>query len=111
MQLPSVRLMKLRLRFVILFVVAIMAFPQKSPAPVVFKSGTGVHYSAPGEEDVSGNAQELARIGEEAAQRGNLTRAIKAYKKILSRYGHDHLAAEASFRIGQLQEQRQDYLR
>jgi len=103
--------MKLRLRFVILFVVAIVAFPQKSPAPVLFKSGSGVHYAAPGEEDVSGNAQELARIAEEATQRGNLNRAVKAYRKILSRYGHDHLAPEASFRIGQLQEQRQDYLR
>jgi outer membrane protein assembly factor BamD len=103
--------MNYRLRLVLLLLAAAVAFPERSPAPVVFQPGKGVKYNAPGEEEISGTAQELANIAEASAQKGNLKRAVKAYQKILKRYPRDRLAPEASFRIGQIQEQRQDYLR
>jgi outer membrane protein assembly factor BamD len=103
--------MKYRLRFILLLAAASLAFPQRSPAPVIFKPGKGVKYHAPGEEEINGTAQELATIAEKAEKNGDLKRAIKIYSKLLKRYRHDRLAPEASFRIGVLQEQRNDYLR
>lgn len=103
--------MRYRLCFIVLLGAAAVAFPERSPAPVVFQSGKGVKYTAPGEEEINGTAQELAAIGAKAAQEGNLKRGVKAYSKILKRYPRDRVAPEASFRIGQLQEQRRDYLR
>jgi outer membrane protein assembly factor BamD len=103
--------MRYKVRFAILLVAAAVAFPQRSPAPVVFQPGKGMKYNAPGEEEINGTAQELATTAETAAQKGSYKRAIKAYQTILKRYPRDRLAPEASFRIGQIQEQRHDYLR
>ena len=103
--------MKYRLRFILLLAAASLAFPERSPAPVVFKPREGVKYHAPGEEEINGTARELATIAETAATNGDLKRAIKVYSKLLRRYRHDVLAPEASFRVGELQEQRKDYLR
>ena len=103
--------MKYPLRFVILLAASAVAFPQRSPAPVVFQPGRGVEFHAPGEEEIHGTAEELAKMAETAVQQGNPKRAIKAYQKILKRYPRDRVAPEASFRIGQIQEQRHDYLR
>jgi outer membrane protein assembly factor BamD len=103
--------MKYRLRFILLLVAASLAFPERSPAPVVFKAGKGMKYHPPGEEEINGTAQELAAIAETAAKEGNSNRAIKAYSKILRRYPRDVRAPDASFRIGELQEQRQNYIR
>ena len=103
--------MKYPLRFAVLLLAAAVAFPQRSPAPVVFKPGKGTEYHPPGEEEIHGTAEELAKIAETAVQKGNLKRGVKAYQKILKRYPRDRMAPEASFRIGQIQEQRNDYLR
>ncbi len=103
--------MNYRLRLILLLVIASLSFPERSPAPVVFKAGKGVKYHPPGEEEISGTAQELNAKAEAAAKEGNLKTAVKIYSKILKRYRRDVLAPEASFRIGELQEQRHDYLR
>jgi outer membrane protein assembly factor BamD len=103
--------MKYGLRFFLLLAAASLAFPERSPAPVVFHPGKGAKYEAPGEEEVNGTAHELAVIGDTAVKEGNSKRAIKAYQKILKRYPHDVVAPEAALAVGQLQEQRQDYLR
>lgn len=97
--------MKYRLRFIFLLAAACLAFPERSPAPVVFKAGKGVKYQAPGEEEVSGTARELFDIAQEAEKNGRFKRAIKAYQKIVRRYPRDTLAPGAAFRTGQLQEQ------
>lgn len=103
--------MKYRLRCILLLVAVTMAFPERSPAPVVFQAGKGAKYYAPGEEEISGTAQELGAIAEAAASKGDLKRAAKIYQKLLKRYPRDVLAPKAAWRIGELQEQRGDYLR
>jgi outer membrane protein assembly factor BamD len=102
--------MQYRLRFILLLAAASLAFPERSPAPVVFQAGKGMKYHAPGEEEVNGTAQELAAIADAAVKQGDSKRAIKAYTKIVRRYPHDRTAPEASYRIGEIQEQRADYL-
>ena len=103
--------MKYRLRFILLLAAASLAFPERSPAPVVFKPGKGAKYHEPGEEEVNGTAQELSAMADSAVKDGNLKKAVKAYSKLLKRYPRDTLAPQASFRIGEIQEQRHDYLR
>lgn len=102
--------MNYRLRLILLLALACLAFPERSPAPVVFKPGTGARYHAPGEEEMNGTAQELSVAAEAAFQKGDLKRAVKLYSRITKRYPRDWNAPLASYRIGQIQEQRHDYL-
>jgi len=100
-----------RLRFVILLAAACLVFPQRSPAPVIFQSGKGVKYQAPGEEEVNATARELFERGQAAEKEGDYKRAIKSYQRIVRKYPKDTLAPGAAFRTGQLQEQRGTYFR
>ena len=78
--------MSYRLRFLLLLVAACMAFPERSPAPVVFRPSDKVHYRAPGEEEINGTANEMFAQAEAAANDGNRGRAIKIYKRLVKRY-------------------------
>ena len=103
--------MTYRVRFLLLFAAACVAFPERSPAPVIFKPGEKVHYNAPGEEEISGNANQLFSQAEAAAQNGDLKKAIKIYKHLVKKYPRSNVAPEATFRAAQLTEQRGDLIR
>src|SRR2546423_9916253 len=100
-----------RFRFIFLLVATSLAFPERSPAPVVFRPGDKVKYQAPGEEEISGNANELFNVAQTAEQNGSRGRAIKAYRKLVKRYPHSTLAAGALFRAAQLTEESGNALR
>ncbi len=102
--------MNYRLRLILVLALACLAFPERSPAPVVFKPGQGAKYHPPGEEEMNGTAQELSVEAEAAFQKGDLRRAVKIYQRITKRYSRDWNAPLASFRVGQIQEQRRDFL-
>lgn len=89
----------------------VAAFPVLTPAAVIFKPGEKARYVAPGEEEISGNAQELFQVAQAAENRGNLSRATKAYRAIVRKYPKDTLAAGAAYRYAQLEEQTGDYLK
>src|SRR5207253_5471123 len=80
-------------------------------ASIIFRPGEKVKYVAPGEEEVSGNAQHLYDIAQEAEKKGNTGRAIKAYLQLDRKYPHDTLAPSATYRAAQLIEQTHDYIR
>src|SRR6266446_119498 len=103
--------MSYRFRFLLLFAAACVAFPERIPAPVVFRPGAKVKYQAPGEEEISGNAQELFNIAETAEKNGNRRRAIKAYRKLVKKYPRSTLAPESSFRSAKLTEGSGDMMR
>lgn len=91
------------------FVAVILA--QAARAAVVFKSGEkGAKYVAPGEEEISGNAQQLFETAQKAEKRGNLKRAINAYKSLARRHPKDALAPGAAYRCSELLEQAHNYL-
>jgi outer membrane protein assembly factor BamD len=93
----------------ICFVAVILA--QAAGAAVVFKSGGKAgKYVAPGEEEINGNAQELFQAGQEAEKRGNLKRAISAYKSLVRKHPKDALAPGAAYRASELLEQDHNYL-
>lgn len=98
----------LRTLFVFIVLSGLLIGP--APASVVFKPGEKAKYVAPGEEEISGNAEELFHIGQEAEKNGNLKRAIRAYRTLVRKHPKDALAPGAGFRSAQLQEQTHDYL-
>jgi outer membrane protein assembly factor BamD len=103
--------MSYRVRLLLLFTVACVVFPERSPAPVVFRPGEKVKYRAPGEEEIIGNANELFSQAEAAAQNGDPKRAIKIYKRMVKRYPRSNMAPEATFRAAKLTEQEGDLLK
>jgi outer membrane protein assembly factor BamD len=94
-----------------LLLVGCVAFAQVCPAAVVFRPKDGAKYVAPGDEEMSGNAQELFQTAQAAENSGNRGRAIKAYRAIVRKYPNDALAASAAYRYGLLSEQAGDYLK
>jgi outer membrane protein assembly factor BamD len=102
--------MDLRVRVIVVFVGAWVAFPALMKAPVVFQPGDKSHYLAPGEEELSGSAQHLFDVAQEAERHGNVKRAISAYKSLVRHHPHDALAPGAVYRGSQLLEQMHKYL-
>ncbi len=103
--------MKFSLRLLLLPVLIWFASPGPLAGSVVFKPGEKAKYMAPGEEEMSGSAQELFSKGQEAEKTGNLKKAIKAYNILVRRHPHDTLAPGALYRMGQLQEQTKQFLK
>jgi outer membrane protein assembly factor BamD len=87
------------------------ATPGPAAGSVIFKPGEKAKYVAPGEEEMGGNAQELFSKAQEAEKNGDLGRAIKAYRTLVRRHPKDRLAPGSLYRMGQLQEQRHEYLK
>src|SRR3954463_5318172 len=101
--------MQFVIRAILVLTAAALLLPQSSNASVIFKPGQKPEYVAPGEEEMSGNAAELFKIGETAEKDGNPKRAIKAYRTLVKRHPKDALAPGALYRYAQLQEQVHDY--
>ena len=79
-------------------------------ASVIFKPGEKAHYKTPGEEEMSGTAQQLFDRAQEAERHGNLSAAIKAYRQIVRKHPKDTLAPGSCYRMAQLLEQTHKYL-
>ncbi len=103
--------MRSRSRFLILLALGALCFPERSPAPVVFRPGEKVKYRAPGEEEINGNAEALFSTGQAAERDGNRGRALKAYKTLVKKYPRSTLAAGALFRYGKLLEANGDLIK
>jgi outer membrane protein assembly factor BamD len=103
--------MKFCFRILIFPALVWCASPGPAAGSVIFKPGEKAKYLAPGEEEISGNAQELFSKAQEAEKNGDLRGAIKIYSRLVRRHPKDTLAPGALYRMGQLQEQRHDYLK
>ncbi len=78
---------------------------------MVFRPNEKVKYKAPGEEEISGNANQLFAQAEASERDGDRGRAIKIYKRLVKRYPRSDKAAEATFRVGRLMEQEGNLLK
>lgn len=103
--------MKYSLRILFFSALCWCAFAGLANGSVIFKPGEKAKYLAPGEEEVSGSAQELLAKAQAAEKEGDISGAIKAYRSLVRRHPHDHLAPGALWRMGQLLEQKHDYLK
>jgi len=102
------RSMRIRL-FII--VIGALCLADGGKASIVFRPGEKVKYVAPGEEEISGNAQQLLDKAQDAEKQGNFGRAIKAYTQLLRKYPKDTLAPAATYRAAQLLEFEGDYMK
>jgi outer membrane protein assembly factor BamD len=102
--------MDFRLRLLVLVVAGGLAFPGLNTASVIFKPGEKAKFVSPGEEEMSGGAEELFHRAQTAEKDGDLKRAIRAYKTLARRYPKDALAPGALCHAAELQERRLDYL-
>ena len=94
--------MKLRFLAPFLCLTIVLLCSQWSEAGIIFKPGEKMKYVPPGEEEMNGNAEELFHIGQVAEEKGNLKRAIKAYKTLGRRHPKDALAPGALYRAADL---------
>jgi outer membrane protein assembly factor BamD len=102
--------MKHSFRILFLPLLICLALSASTRGSVVFKPGEKAHYKTPGEDEMSGTAQQLFDRGQEAERKGDVGAAIKAYRTIVKKHPHDTLAAGACWRLGQVQEQNHKYL-
>ena len=103
--------MKYSFRILLLPALICLGLSQPAAGSVIFKPGEKAKYKTPGEEEMSGNAQELFSKAQEAEKNGNISRAIKAYRTLVRRHPKDTLAPGSLYRMAQLQEQIHDYLK
>ncbi len=88
----------------------IVALTQFASGAVVFRSGEKGKFVGPGEEEVSGNAEQLFEIAQDAEKKGNLHRAASAYRSLFHKHPKDALAPGAAYRYAELIEQMHSYL-
>jgi|SRR5437660_744439 len=100
----------MRLRLFII-VIGVLCLAGGGQASIIFRPGEKVKYVAPGEEEISGNAQQLFDKAQEAEKKGNIGRAIKAYNQLWRKHPKDTLAPSAVYREAQLLEQQHNYIR
>ena len=102
--------MKYSFRILCLPLLISLALAAPVGASVVFKPGEKAHYRTPGEDEMSGTAQQLFERAQAAERRGDLGGAMKAYRIIVKKHPRDTLAAGSCYRLAQLQEQTNKYL-
>src|SRR5438105_2799370 len=100
----------MRLRLLII-VIGALCLAGGGRASVIFRPGEKVKYVAPGEEEISGNAQQLFDKAQDAEKKGNFGRAIKAYNQLWRKHPKDTLAPAATYRAAQLLEFERDYIK
>src|SRR5437762_5518710 len=100
----------MRMRLLII-VIGGLCLADAGQASIIFRPGEKVKYVAPGEEEMSGNAQQLFDKAQEAEKQGNMGRAIKVYTHLLRKYPKDALAPGATYRAAQLLEFEGDYMK
>jgi outer membrane protein assembly factor BamD len=102
--------MKLSFRILFLPLLICLAISLPVQGAVVFKPNEKARFKAPGEEEMSGTAQQLFDRAQADERRGNLKGAIKNYRLIVKKHPKDTLAPGACWRLGQLLEQTHKYL-
>ena len=98
-------------RFILLLSVGTIAFPFRSPAPIVVTPGQGTEYQAPGAEESAPNqkdAQTQFDVAFAKETKGDLASAIAGYKKTVHRFPKSSVASVAQYKIGLLLEKRGD---
>jgi outer membrane protein assembly factor BamD len=103
--------MKSRVPFIILLAAFAGGFCQVSSASVIFRPKEKAKYIAPGDEEITGDAQQLFEIAQKAEKENDNGRAIKAYRTLVKKYRKDALAPWAAFRASALWEKEGDYLK
>ncbi|MDQ6861697.1 MAG: outer membrane protein assembly factor BamD [Verrucomicrobiota bacterium] len=103
--------MRLPRTLILSLLVAAAGAPLFSHAAIVIKPNEKTKIRAPGEEEMSGSAQELFQRAQAAENAGDERTAIKAYRSLVKKHPKDALAPGAAWRFAVLQEKRGDLIK
>ena len=97
--------------FAVLLALGCVAFPHRSPAPLVIREGEGATYVAPGGEEVPNerDAQTQFDRALAAEKAGKDGAALGGYRKTVKRFPKSQVAASAQFHVGAILEKHKDY--
>lgn len=98
--------MRLSRTLILSLLVAAAAAPQLARSAIIIGPNAKTKIEAPGQEEMSGSAQELFQQGEAAEAAGDTRTAIKAYRSLVKKHPKDALAPGAAWRFAVLQEKR-----
>jgi outer membrane protein assembly factor BamD len=86
---------------------ALLAFPARCPAPIVYRPGEG--WETKGSAVAAATPKDQLEQGKEFEKVRNWNDAMASYRMLLTRWPTSIHAGEAQFRIGYCQEQQRDY--
>lgn len=88
----------------------VAALPHRCPAPITYRPGEGVTYTAPGAEEVPNARDAQAQFDNALAREnaGDLGSAVGGYRKTVRRFPRASVAANAQFKLGQILEKQKD---
>lgn len=105
--------MRFRLPLLLAALSALIIFPARSAADLVWSAGTGWRVEGGALEDFSSpesrSALELMNKARSAEEAGSIRSALKAYDKVGKNYPNSVFAAESFYRTGVLYQQRKQY--
>jgi outer membrane protein assembly factor BamD len=95
------------IRWSVLLGVALLAFTQRAPAPLVYTPGEGWHYEAVGQEGswTRGRAKDQLEVAQNAFQQGDFGTAAKAAKRTVSRWPFSDYAPQAQYLVARCYEE------
>jgi outer membrane protein assembly factor BamD len=93
------------LRFVLpLTTLALVSFPHRSPAPIIYREGEGFTTGAALDIEIKKNAEEQIKVAQNYEAAGDYKHAAAAYRLVVHRFPRADIAAEAQFKAGQMLE-------
>jgi outer membrane protein assembly factor BamD len=94
--------MKITLRFVFPLTLALFVFPDRSPAPIIYREGEGFITADLADVEIKKNAEEQFRLAEQYEHNGDFSRAGASYRLVVRRFPRADIAAKAQFMSGQM---------
>ena len=90
----------------------VSALPHRCPAPITYRPGEGVTYTAPGAEEIPNAKDAQAQFDNALAKEnaGDLSTAVNGYRKTVRRFPREAISANAQFKLGQILEKQKDYM-
>ena len=99
--------MKFHWKLLLLVAMLCIAFPQRSPAPLIYQPGEGWTYQ--GAAEIMDNPKDQLELGQKYEAKKNWDDAVASYLYILRKWPTTDQAQEAQFRIGVCREGMHDY--
>ena len=93
------------LRFVLpLTALALLSFPDRAPAPIIYREGEGFNLGELSDVEIKKNAEEQFKLSERYEADGDYKRAAASYRLVVHRFPRADIAAGAQFKAAQMLE-------
>lgn len=99
--------MRIHWKLLLLVAALCVAFPRRSPAPLIYQPGEGWTYQ--GTAEIMDNPKDQVELGKKYESKKNWDDAIASYLYVLRKWPASDSAQEAQFRIGMCREGMRDF--